>query len=256
MNKWTTIITGFLTFGLAVAAFTLSFNNLTLLATEAGYAIPWLFPIIIEGAVIVFSVRMLWNSLNGENSTWQWACIIGASIAATLFNVYHSNTESVVAMIMAGLPSILLLLAFETFISQIKKITSRAGLIQAIADLEEQEAQRKTEIESFARQQEQEQARLESHKQAVQAEIERLSQEREQAQADFEKQKRTLEVELKKVKAEKKKPAGKTIKEKRLAKLEKIYTPEMTNAELAKELGVSINTVTNYKKELELNGRG
>lgn len=256
MNKWTTIITGLLTFGLAVAAFTLSFNNLTLLATEAGYAIPWLFPIIIEGAVIVFSVRMLWNSLNGENSTWQWACIIGASIAATLFNVYHSNTESVVAMIMAGLPSILLLLAFETFISQIKKITSRAGLVQSIADLKEQEVQRKTEIESFARQQEQEQAKLESHKQAVQAEIERISQEREQAQADFEKQKRTLEEELKKVKAEKKKPAGKSVKEKRQKKLAEIYKPEMTYAQLAETLKVHPNTVANDVKEMGLNGRG
>lgn len=232
MNKGTTFITGLLTLLLALAAFVLSFNNLTMLATEAGYTIPWLFPMIIEGAVIVFSVRMLWNSLNGEPSKWQWACIIGASVAATFFNVYHSNTENTVAMLMAGLPSVLLLLAFETLISQIKKITTRSGLAQSIADLEAEMAHKKEEFNKVDAQ--------------AKAEHERLM-------AELQKQRKALEQSI--VAKKQRVQPKKTGKQKRQQKLQQIYAPDKSKTMLAKELGVHVNTVSKDIEELSLNGK-
>lgn len=222
MNKVTTLITGILTLILAVFAFVLSFSNLYKLAAESGVAYPALIPLMIEGAVVVFSVAMLRNSLHGDPVRTLWALIISSSLLATSFNVYHSDTGNVMSMIMAGVPSVFLLLSFETFISQIRKVSDRASIVQTLEDLA---ARQQTAADSL-RQLEQE---LTAKRQAVQV----LEQKRE-----------TMKVQK-----------LTTAKEKNLKKLKTIYSPGKTKTELAKELGVHVNTVTNYMEELSLNGK-
>jgi len=104
------IVTAFLTFGLAVLAFVLSFNALTDLAGQKGVSIPPLFPLVIEGGMIVFSLAALRKNLTGEPARWQWALIIGSTTLATGFNVLHAPADPI-SRAMAAVPSVFLLLS-------------------------------------------------------------------------------------------------------------------------------------------------
>ncbi len=254
MNKWTTIITGLLTITLAGFAFALSYANLYAMAAEAGVKYPALIPLTIEGAVLVFSVAMLRNSLHGDDTRVLWGLIIGSSVLATVFNVYHSDTSKVISMVMAGVPSLFLLLSFETFISQIKKVAARSQAEQSFAEFLEMTKIRRRQIEAEVEQAEV--SAIEAMKRIEQEEAE-VKRQAERLEAELTAKRQKLEAEIEALKKEvvKKKPKL-GAKEKRQKKLAEIYKPEMTYAQLAETLKVHPNTVANDVKEMGLNGRG
>ncbi|MCB0197973.1 MAG: DUF2637 domain-containing protein, partial [Anaerolineae bacterium] len=102
-NKIIAISTGVLTILLALFAFILSFNALTDLASQHGVSIPFLFPFVVEAAVIVFSLNALYRSLQGESAWFQWCLIIGSSLLAGLFNVAHAQNDEL-SRLMAAMP--------------------------------------------------------------------------------------------------------------------------------------------------------
>lgn len=143
-------LTGGLTIGLAAAAFTLSFNSLTELAKQQGLSVPVLFPLILEGGLIVFSLTALTRSLEGQSTRFQWALVIGSSVTAMSFNIAHAP-GSIMARIMWAIPSIVLLLAFENLLTQLRY---RVNLNSSRNDLNEllaQLAARKSELSKFDR---------------------------------------------------------------------------------------------------------
>jgi len=109
-------ITGTLTLLLALFSFTLSFNALTDLAAKHNVSIPYLFPLVVEAGVIIFSLNALYRSLNGEHARWQWVLIIGSSLLAGTFNVLHAQPD-IVSQVIAAMPSLFLLLSFESFLN-------------------------------------------------------------------------------------------------------------------------------------------
>ena len=133
-TKIIAISTGVLTILLALFAFILSFNALADLATQHGVSIPFLFPFVVEAAVIVFSLNALYRSLQGESAWFQWCLIIGSSLLAGLFNVAHAQNDEL-SRLMAAMPSLFLLLSFESFLSLVKHNVTRQGVIKSIADL-------------------------------------------------------------------------------------------------------------------------
>ena len=84
-------ITGLLTLSLAGFAFVLSFNALADLAGTHGVSVPPLFPLVVEAAVIIFSLNVLYKSLTGQRTRWQWALIIGSSLLAGAFRGFSSK---------------------------------------------------------------------------------------------------------------------------------------------------------------------
>ena len=284
MNKITTVITGILTITLAGFAFALSYANLYNLAAESGVAYPALIPLTIEGAVLVFSVAMLRNSLHGDDTRVLWSLIIGSSVLATGFNVYHSDTGNLVSMIMAGVPSVFLLLSFETFISQIKRIAAKSKAEQSLGEVEQALVEKQVAVDRLeqalaAKQAETASAveqiekalaekqteialaveQLEQHLAEKQTEIalavEQLEQQMAEKQTEIASQMKALEADLAAKKAAKK-TAAKSPKQKRQEKLRARWDPNKTNVELARELNVHVNAVANDIKELGLNGRG
>jgi hypothetical protein len=170
-------ITGSLTFLLALFSFILSFNALTDLAARHHISIPYLFPLVVEAGVVIFSLNALYRSLLGEHATWQWVLIIGSSLLAGMFNILHSEPD-LVSRIMAAMPSLFLLLSFESFLNQIKHGVKRSAVVQSIAQLT-------TEFE-------QKQAELDTLVQAGQAEIDSLTQEADKLHTDIEQAQITL----------------------------------------------------------------
>lgn len=119
-------VTGGLTVCLAGAAFTLSFNSLTELAGQQGLSVPVLFPLILEGGLITFSLTALDRSLNGQDTRLQWAMVIGSSLTAMSFNILHAPAGWL-AKTMWAIPSIFLLLSFESFLTQLRYRVSRGA---------------------------------------------------------------------------------------------------------------------------------
>lgn len=134
MTKLITWLTGLLTLLLSVFTFILSFNALTDLAQQHGVSIPPLFPFVVEFAVIVFSLNALYRSLNNEPAKWQWCLIIFSSLLAGTFNIIHANSD-IVSRVIAAMPSLFLLLSFETFLNLIRYSISKNQLSLSINQL-------------------------------------------------------------------------------------------------------------------------
>lgn len=144
-HKIIAITTGLLIITLASLAFTLSFNSLTDLAREHGVSIPPFTPLIIEGAMIVFSLSALLKSLQGEAAYWQWFLIIAASTLATWLNILHAQ-DDLLSRVLFAVPSIVLLLAFENFLGQIKSTVKRGAAIRTLTQLTQDIDRAKNEL--------------------------------------------------------------------------------------------------------------
>jgi hypothetical protein len=127
-------ITGSLTLLMALFSFILSFNALTDLAAKHRVSIPPLFPLVVEAGVIIFSLNALYRSLHDESAKWQWGLIIGSSLLAGTFNVLHADND-LVSKTMAAMPSLFLLLSFETFLSQIRHAVKLSTIVKSIVQL-------------------------------------------------------------------------------------------------------------------------
>lgn len=159
-------ITGTLTLLLALFSFVLSFNALTELAAEHNVSIPYLFPLVVEAGVIIFSLNALHRSLHGEHARWQWVLIIGSSLAAGTLNILHADPDPV-SRFMAAMPSLFLLLSFESFLNQLKHTVTRSGLTKRHKQLTSELEQKQTELDIVA----QELDKLHDQLEQVQAKI-------------------------------------------------------------------------------------
>ncbi len=182
---WTT---GALTLLLALFSFVLSFNALTDLAEQQGISIPALFPLIVEFAVVIFSLNALYRSLAGEDAKVQWTLIIGASLLAGTFNVFHADKD-LLSRTMAAMPSLFLLLSFETFIGQIKHAVKRSNVIQSLEQLTDELNSKRQELDTLI---EQKQAELDSLVQTKQSEVDRLTQQADELRSSIEQSQATL----------------------------------------------------------------
>lgn len=145
-NRVIATTTAILTAGLAVSAFVLSFNSLTELAQQQGLSVPVLFPLILEGGLIVFSLTALTRLLQGQSAKVQWGLVIGSSLAAMTFNILHAPHQTTLSRVMWAIPSVMLLLSFESVLSQIRAGVVRSGLAADVKALNREIAQRRQDV--------------------------------------------------------------------------------------------------------------
>jgi len=133
-----------LVLGLALASFWLSFDALRHLAIEKSEVPPhlaFLFPLIVDGAIIVFSLSALRASLRTEKSYFLTLLVCVATIGSILFNISHAG-EELLGRIIAATPPVLLFLSFEALMHQTKSelerkrvVVSRQQLLDELASL-------------------------------------------------------------------------------------------------------------------------
>lgn len=109
-------------FIVAVASMVLSFDGLRKLATEASISdqLAFLFPVIVDGTIIMASLSILRMNLSGQKAVLGWVTMImgtGLSIAG---NVISVRNEGIIAMGTHALPPILLATSLELFLSLIR----------------------------------------------------------------------------------------------------------------------------------------
>ena len=106
---------------LGVCSFILSFEALQHFASESGALNPghaWLFPIMVDGSIIVFSISALRCSIIGEGTRWSMWLVVISTGASILFNIAHAPGGFMPALIGAT-PPVLLFLSFESMMRQI-----------------------------------------------------------------------------------------------------------------------------------------
>lgn len=225
-QKFISWLTGILLLIIAAFGFASSYLALADLAKVNYFVLPAVFPLIIEGGMVVFSLAALWANLHAERAVWAWVLVISSSGLALLFNVIHAAAYGPLAMVLAAMPSLFLLLSFETFMSQIKAGVKRAGVIRSMSDLEQQRAAIAEQLE----QQRAEQNSLEIKLGEIRAELADLRREkRGYAQIGSDTKSRAFEILSDK--------------------------PEMSGAELARVLGKSATLGRELKKQFSTNGR-
>lgn len=258
-----------LIFLLAVGAFVLSYNALLEVAKSNGVPpeLAWLWPLLVDGAIIVFSLAVVRNGLLGEKTGWPWALVITATVGTIVLNGLHSSGEPL-AIAVAIVAPIALVLAFETSMAMLKSDVKRSGLVQSI----EQLAAKLSELEGLYRVKEDnleaelkrlehdQMAEIEANRLRLTDEIGQLESQLSQLQEEVTAKANTLESYSQDIEAKKQELKGLT------GGLTKIYLPAnltleqkqdlanqlandgLTNEQVAAALGVSLATVKNYKK--------
>lgn len=126
-TQWIARATAGLVVMLAIGAFILSFEALRDLAVTSGAVSPrqaWVFPFIIDGSIIVFSLSALRASLTGEDRKWYMLLVTVVTLASVGFNVAHAKGGTL-ACIMAAMPPLLLFGAFESLMRQLFTVVSK-----------------------------------------------------------------------------------------------------------------------------------
>ncbi|MEM7033858.1 MAG: DUF2637 domain-containing protein [Chloroflexota bacterium] len=240
-------LTGILTLLMASFSFILSFNALAHLAQQHHVSIPILFPLVVESGVVIFSLNALYRSLHHESTKLQWGLVIASSICAAGLNILHADGQ-LVSQVMAAMPSIFLLLSFETLIGQIKHSVLRSNIILSFEQLDDLLQQKQADIERFESQTEQlhfDIAGLEEKQTQLRSEI-----------AALRKEKRTAES-LSMGSLNEANAVRQSNKQQALEDLIAFYSqhPNASLSEAGESIGRSKSTVSNYLDELEAAGR-
>ncbi|MBK9053528.1 MAG: DUF2637 domain-containing protein [Chloroflexi bacterium] len=271
MNRTNTLIstlTGVLVFLLAAAAFLLSFDALKHLAATNG--IPagksWIYPAIVDGAIIVFSLSVLQASLNRQHTLYPWILVGAFTVLSVILNIVHAPA-TFLSRVLAAIPPLALFLSFELLMGQIKGIVQRSGAIQSLQELFEAIGQKQAELDELIRVRRDEmQVVIDQHN----AEVTILTTQIEQLTA----KKEALESELQELRAEQKslqkaeqtsdsdsieraRAARDSAKQEAIETLARFLAehPNASLTEIAEVIKRSKSTVSGYVNELQTNGQ-
>lgn len=132
IEQWT----GSMLVFLAIGSFILSFAGMYAVAVDSGYGwLAWLWPLVTESAVVIFSLVLLSAKLDGYKNSALQPIIITCTALSVGFNVLHAPNDNVLTRAVVALPPIFLYAAFKTWIWKVEQDTKRAGLVKTMTDL-------------------------------------------------------------------------------------------------------------------------
>lgn len=117
ISKVTVVLVLFLAF----ASFALSFEALSELAARSGAISPskaWIFPLLIDGAVIIFSTAALRASIFGRTDWFSISLVLVTTLASIVLNIAHAHA-TVSSCLVAAMPPLLLGLSYESLLRQL-----------------------------------------------------------------------------------------------------------------------------------------
>lgn len=126
---------------LAALSLTLSYNALRDVAAANGLA-GWqsvIWPLLVDFALIVFSLAVVRNSLYQELTAWPWLLVFIYTAGTVTFNLIHAP-DNLTARVVAVVAPASLFLSFETLMSMLKSEIKRAGATASLAELNRQAA--------------------------------------------------------------------------------------------------------------------
>ncbi len=130
-NQGLSLFSLLLVLSLAAGAFALSYAGLKDLASTNGVnpELVWVWPLVLDGAIIVFSVCAFRAGLCGEQTAYPMFLVVLSTLASIGFNILHApvpegayvwSQAALVPRIMASIPPLALFLSFEVMIRQLQ----------------------------------------------------------------------------------------------------------------------------------------
>lgn len=143
MSHYIAKLTASLVLLLAVVAFVLSYNALQAVALDSGLplVLSYLWPALIDFALVVFSLSVVRASLLGERTLWPWLLVSVSTIATIGFNLIHVTPgldNQWINWLVAIMPPLALFLSFESLMNMIKSGVKRQETITSLANLTKQ----------------------------------------------------------------------------------------------------------------------
>lgn len=133
--------------------FAISFGSLQDLSLSNHVSIPFLFPLLVDGAQLIFKVLVIRASLYGRTDIYSWVMAGVMMVISVLLNVAHVPDESTrigfnyyLAGFMNALPPILIFTAFIAIAERIKESVVNGRMLRTYEQLKEQLSQIKKEI--------------------------------------------------------------------------------------------------------------
>jgi hypothetical protein len=125
---------------LAGIAFILSYNALQGIALAAGLSwwLSLLWPLLVDFALVVFSLSVVRASLLNERPWWPWCLVAVSTIATIVFNLVHVSPGVDLQLIrwsVAVMPPVALFLSFESLMGMVKSGVRRQEYTEKIEDL-------------------------------------------------------------------------------------------------------------------------
>jgi Trp operon repressor len=134
LTKLIAWLTALLVFLVALGSFILSYNALYQVALSNGIQLAYIWPLLVDFPLVVFSLCAIVAYLHSE-STWQlWSMVAGYVIATMLFNIIHAYPQLLLPLttriIVTCVPPLSLLLSFEVLMMQLKNSVTRNHKVQ------------------------------------------------------------------------------------------------------------------------------
>ncbi len=148
--KRITTFTAALVFLIAVAGFSLSYQALYEYAIANGVRreLAWLWPLIIDGYMIVISLSILRASLLQEPVKGLWVLAGLATSVSIAFNIAHAPA-TLAGRAVATIAPVTMFTAFEVFIGQVKRNTERKQMQESYAALQVNTTKAQTELDDW-----------------------------------------------------------------------------------------------------------
>ena len=110
----------------------MSYGALHSLADENGTptALAWLWPLVVDGFILVASLSVLHAVLEARSSRYPWVLLLGFSAVSIAGNVAH-GTPTTVGRLVAAVPPVALVLAFDLLMRQVRRVLVPSELLEA-----------------------------------------------------------------------------------------------------------------------------
>ncbi|MBK8904587.1 MAG: DUF2637 domain-containing protein [Anaerolineaceae bacterium] len=249
INHLISLLSGLLVLFLAGSAFFLSFESLKDLAVQIGVAqeIAWLYPAIIDGAIIVFSLSVLRANLVQERTMYPWVLVSVFTLLSVVLNIIHAQQE-LLAQFLAAIPPVALFLSFELLLAQLKETAVRLETQNSLDEIVREIRKRESELDGIVRDRTENIEKLEG-------EIGRLVEQKGQLKSDIKNHSngKTVSKPSESDTIGRARQQRTTKKQEVMQELLKIIRtkPDATLSELAVEIGRSKSTIGGYLSEMQ-----
>ena len=131
------LITAVVVFLLAAAAFVLSFDAIQQLAIQRGTPahLAWLVPLVVDGAMIAFSMTILRASLHRERALWAYLLVGAFVLLSAALNAVNAVGD-VWSVVIAVTAPVALFLSFESLMWQIRRSVERGAVLSDLDTLQ------------------------------------------------------------------------------------------------------------------------
>ncbi len=250
INHLISLLSALLVLFLAGSAFFLSFESLRDLAVQIGVSQKnaWLYPAIIDGAIIVFSLSVLRANLARERTMYPWVLVSVFTLLSVVLNIIHAQQE-LLAQFLAAIPPVALFLSFELLLAQLKETAVRLEAQTSLAEINREIKEKESELIALVRERSETIEKLEEK-------IGRLTEQKGQLKTEFQVNSNGNIGS----KASESDTIGRARQQRTTKKQEAMHhlleiirtNPSATLSELAGDIGRSKSTVGGYLSELQL----